>query len=86
MPRVATSFEPQLVGRVGEEGEGVSTPGENGALPRTPQEPASLRRFWRFAIYHACVNRQDVLTTQQAARLLGCSRQHVVDRHLLRFW
>jgi excisionase family DNA binding protein len=25
------------------------------------------------------MNRQDVLTTQQVARLLGCSRQHVVD-------
>lgn len=25
------------------------------------------------------MNRQDVLTTQQAAQLLGCSRQHVVD-------
>jgi excisionase family DNA binding protein len=25
------------------------------------------------------MTRQDVLTTQQAARLLGCSRQHVVD-------
>jgi len=28
------------------------------------------------------MGRQDVLTTQQAARLLGCSRQHVVDRQL----
>jgi excisionase family DNA binding protein len=36
-------------------------------------------RFWRFAGYACPVANDELLTTSEAAKILRCSRQHIVD-------
>lgn len=39
----------------------------------------SFFAFFVFSAHHGCVDASDLIRTGEAAQLLGCSRQHVVD-------